>query len=102
MINFSNVVYVDPKDSPYLHLVDELSHMFLMLINDCFDIVNNNRPYNNECFNLLSYILNCVYQENFEFQIPTSSWSTIVGIMDLCNESVSDYYKLNHVKSKER
>ena len=98
-LGFSNISleYKDKKESTFLLLLDDLSKFFHMLINDCFDIVNNNRLYDNELFNILSYMITLVYQENFEFQIPTSQWSTLMGITDLCNDSVSAFYKRNDI-----
>jgi hypothetical protein len=42
-------------------------------------------------------MITLVYQENFEFQVPTSQWSTLMGITDLCNDSVSAFYKRNDI-----
>ena len=60
-------------------------------------IYDNNKSYDNEMFNLLSYVITKVNQENFEFQIPTSTWSALVGITDLCNDSVSSFFKSNRI-----
>ena len=58
---------------------------------------NNNQNYDNELFDLLSYLFIYTGQENIEFQIPNSTWSTMIGIVDLCNDCVSPFYKQNKI-----
>ena len=92
-----DIHYVEKKKEPFLILLEDVSKFFYMLISDCMYIYDNNKSYDNEMFNLLSYVITKVNQENFEFQIPTSTWSAIVGITDLCNDSVSSFFKSNRI-----
>ena len=91
----AEIEYKDKKQDNFLLLVDDLSNFVFSLVNDCMEIVNNNLSYNNELFDLLSYFFVHVSQQNMEFQIPNSIWSTMMGIVDMCNESVSDFFKQN-------
>ena len=93
----ADIVYKEKISDHFLEMVDDLSSFFHHLVNDCLNDVHNNKPYNNEIFNILSLVFKTVNQENIEFQIPNSTWSTLVGIVDMCNEYVSDFYKQNNM-----
>jgi hypothetical protein len=96
-INKIHLEYQEKKSHPFLLLVDDLSTFVYTLLKDCLQIVYENKPYDNEKFNLLSMIFENINQENIEFQIPNSTWSTLVGLVDLCNVKVSEYFKQNEV-----
>ena len=98
-LSFSKVEieYIDKRQDNFLHIIDDLYSLLHHLINDCMEIVHNNQNYDNELFDLLSYLFIYTGQENIEFQIPNSTWSTMIGIVDLCNDCVSPFYKQNKI-----
>ena len=89
--------YQEKKSHPFLIMVDDLASFVYTLLKDCLEMVHENKPYDHEKFNLLSMIFDNINQENVEFQIPNSTWATLMGLIDLCNERVSDYFKRNEV-----
>lgn len=93
----ANIIYKEKVSDIFLQFVNDISSFFNSLLKDCMHIVYNNKPYNNELFNIMSLIFKNINQENIEFQIPNSTWATLMGIVDMCNEDVSDFYKQNEM-----
>ena len=97
LINKINLEYQEKKSHPLLLMVDDLATFVYTLLKDCLDMVHENKSYDHEKFNLLSLIFQNINQENVEFQIPNSTWSTLVGLIDLCNDKVSEFFKRNDI-----
>ena len=92
-----NIEYQEKKSHPFLLMVDDFVTFVYTLLKDCLEMVQNNKPYDHEKFNLLSMLFENINQENVEFQIPNSTWATLMGLIDLCNDRVSEFFKQNEI-----
>lgn len=96
-INHIDLEYQSERKEPLLELADELASFFHSLFMDCLNLYRSNALYTDCHFTYLSNFLTLLTQGNVEFQMPVNEWAFLMGVMDLCNDQISDFYKDNKI-----
>lgn len=96
-VPFFNIEYKNKMKSEILCIIEDINYVFHYEFSKMIEIFRNNGDYDNVHFKFVSLFLRTVTQLNCEFQIPTNEWALLMGVMDLINSNVADFYHQSHV-----